>query len=134
MYSNSFTPNDLYIEQLLTSSTLYDQVHYNFGLRNILSLLRTFGAVKRRSPNKTELTIQMRVFRDMNLSKLVEQDEPLFLSLINDLFPGIDLDMGGYLGLGGAIRNHAEEAKLVNHPSWVLKLIQLCESRECATE
>ena len=69
----------------------------------------------------------MRVLRDMNVSKMVEEDEPLFHSLIDDLFPGITVGREEHGRLQSAVAKHAEAARLINSPGWNLKLIQMFE-------
>lgn len=115
----------------LCEEQLSKQVHYDFGLRNILAVLRTLGTQRRGNPNDSEETILMRVLRGMNVSKLVDQDEMIFMSLIEDLFVGMKLTSTSYKELQSAITITCNEKSFVNNATWNLKIIQVHYLHNC---
>jgi dynein heavy chain len=85
---------------------LSKQRHYDFGLRNIKSVLRQAGNILRLELDRTrekegiaevkpdelkiiEERLMYKALKDMNLSKLVKDDIPLFTSLLDDVFVNI---------------------------------------------
>jgi dynein heavy chain len=74
----------------LLKELLSKQLHYDWGLRAVKSVLVVAGAFKRAEPDVAEAAILMRALRDFNTPKIVAEDAVIFFGLLADLFPGID--------------------------------------------
>ena len=72
---------------MLSDDLLSKQAHYDWGLRAVKSVLRVAGTLKRAEPDVNEEAILMRALRDFNTPKIPANDTPIFLRLIDDLFP-----------------------------------------------
>jgi len=91
------------------------------------------GSLKRQFADLLEDIVLMRALRDMNVPKFVFDDVPLFLGLINDLFPGIKADRVGYDTLNDHIvtvldqndNHHSDEDSFYKQ---VDKIVQLFET------
>lgn len=109
----------------LASEQLSKQTHYDFGLRALKSVLNMAGQLKRTSGDLPENVVLMRALRDMNLSKFVYDDVPLFLSLIRDLFPDLDCPRVRYPDFNEAIEAVLEEHGYIILPEQVSALFQI---------
>jgi dynein heavy chain len=108
---------------------LSNQKHYDWGLRNILAVLRTAGQTKRDNINDSEFILLWRTLREMNLSKMVAQDVPLFISLLRDLFPQFsEPGKADYPKLEPILKAKVANFDLVYHPTWVGKILQLYDT------
>ncbi|NXF13134.1 DYH17 protein, partial [Smithornis capensis] len=75
----------------LCKELLSKQDHYDWGLRAIKSVLVVAGSLKRGDPGCAEDQVLMRALRDFNIPKIVTDDMPVFMGLIGDLFPALDV-------------------------------------------
>ena len=115
----------------LAQEQLSKQYHYDFGLRALKSVLVMAGSLKRGSPDLDEQLVLMRALRDMNLPKFIFEDVPLFLGLINDLFPGMDCPRVRYPQLNDIVEADLEKngyKVLADSSEQVDKVIQLYET------
>ena len=117
----------------LASEQLSKQYHYGFGLREMKTVLVMAGSLKRSEPDLTEDVVLMRALRDMNMPKFVFDDVPLFLALIQDLFPGLTAPRVGYKILVDAIVQDLEAQGLRHSDEEVFmrqvdKIVQLYET------
>jgi dynein heavy chain len=106
--------------------------HYDFGLRNILSVLRTAGSSLREDLTADEEMIMCRTLRDMNLSKFISQDIGPFKSLLEDIFARLqgvaNIPQKVYKDVDAEIKRILKDKLLEERPEWKIKVIQLHET------
>ena len=76
---------------MLCRDLLSKQLHYDWGLRAIKSVLVVAGGFKRSEPNVPEQALFMRALRDFNIPKIAFKDFDIFYGFLEDLFPKIDI-------------------------------------------
>ncbi|KAM3605484.1 uncharacterized protein V6R79_026173 [Siganus canaliculatus] len=111
----------------LCKELLSKQDHYDWGLRAIKSVLVVAGSLKREDRNRPEEQVLMRALRDFNLPKIVTSDVPIFLGLISDLFPQLDVPRKKDPDLENAVRQSVSELHLQPEENFILKVTQLEE-------
>ncbi|XP_055624142.1 dynein beta chain, ciliary-like isoform X3 [Toxorhynchites rutilus septentrionalis] len=111
----------------LCKELLSKQDHYDWGLRAIKSVLVVAGALKRGDRERPEDQVLMRALRDFNVPKIVTDDVPVFMGLIGDLFPALDVPRKRSPEFERLIRKSATELKLQPEDSFILKVVQLEE-------
>ncbi|KAM4697873.1 dynein axonemal heavy chain 11-like [Rhinophrynus dorsalis] len=111
----------------LCRQLLSKQDHYDWGLRAIKSVLVVAGSLKREDRSKPEDQVLMRALRDFNLPKIVTNDVTIFLGLINDLFPLLEVPRKRDMKLEQMVRQSISELRLQPEENFILKITQLEE-------
>ncbi|EGI59469.1 Dynein beta chain, ciliary [Acromyrmex echinatior] len=111
----------------LCRELLSKQDHYDWGLRAIKSVLVVAGKLKRGDRQRPEEQVLMRALRDFNMPKIVTDDVPVFMGLIGDLFPALDVPRKRDLDFETMIKTAALDLKLQPEDGFILKVVQLEE-------
>uniref|UniRef100_A0A7N8YQ50 Dynein, axonemal, heavy chain 9 n=1 Tax=Mastacembelus armatus TaxID=205130 RepID=A0A7N8YQ50_9TELE len=111
----------------LCKELLSKQDHYDWGLRAIKSVLVVAGSLKRGDPGRAEDQVLMRALRDFNIPKIVTDDMPVFMGLIGDLFPALDVPRKRDMDFEKHVKQSILDLKLQAEDNFVLKVVQLEE-------
>ncbi|KAM6995333.1 dynein axonemal heavy chain 11 [Tautogolabrus adspersus] len=111
----------------LCKELLSKQDHYDWGLRAVKSVLVVAGALRRRDKSRPEDQVLMRALRDFNMPKVVTEDVTIFLGLLGDLFPGLEVERERDFEFEKTLRKTTLELRLQPEETFILKVVQLEE-------
>lgn len=111
----------------LLRELLSKQLHYDWGLRAVKSVLVVAGAFKRQEPDLDEGALLMRALRDFNMPKIVHEDEVVFYGLLGDLFPNTNAPRKVDADLEDAVHEACQALQLWPDETFKLKVVQLQE-------
>ncbi|CAH1164042.1 unnamed protein product [Phaedon cochleariae] len=114
----------------LCKELLSKQDHYDWGLRAIKSVLVVAGSLKRGDHGRPEEEVLMRALRDFNIPKIVTDDTPVFMGLIGDLFPALEVPRKRDAEFEKTVKQAAIDLKLQPEDNFILKVVQLEELLE----
>ena len=97
-------------------------------MRAVKSVLVMAGALRRRETTLSEDVVLIRAMRDSNVPKFLEHDLPLFMGIITDLFPNLEIPNVDYGSLQRAIENQLEVKHYQKPKKFITKIIQLMET------
>ncbi|GIQ86459.1 dynein heavy chain 6, axonemal, partial [Kipferlia bialata] len=116
------------LSQQLSSEQLSQQDHYDFGMRALKAVLVMAGALKRQFSHLSEDVVLIRAMRDSNVPKFLADDISLFMGIVQDLFPGVDIPKVQHGALTEAVEETLAERGLQVVPTQVLKVVELHET------
>lgn len=81
--------------------------------------------MQRGDPGRPEEEVLMRALRDFNIPKIVTDDVPVFMGLIGDLFPALDVPRKRDQAFENIIKQAATDLLLQPEDNFVLKVCYL---------
>ncbi|KAF0298097.1 Dynein beta chain, ciliary [Amphibalanus amphitrite] len=132
LVSEGFVDSRLLARKFITLYTLCKELlskqdHYDWGLRAVKSVLVVAGSLKRSDRGRPEDQVLMRALRDFNVPKIVTDDVPVFMGLIFDLFPALDVPRKRDMDFEKSIKKACIDLKLQPEDGFTLKVVQLQE-------
>ncbi|CCG82670.1 Dynein heavy chain [Taphrina deformans PYCC 5710] len=116
------------------------QIHYDFGLRALKSVLASCGRLKRHRLSDQPQTLSMgysleaqivlQGMRETIMPKLVGDDPNILVSILSEIFPGMKSDHDDLHELHQTVVRMAESSGLVAHEGYITKVIQLSQIME----
>lgn len=86
------------------------------------SFIANFHQLQRGDPGRPEEEVLMRTLRDFNVPKIVTDDVPVFMGLISDLFPALDVPRKRDQEFEKTVKQAAIDLHLQPEENFILKV------------